>query len=58
MGDVVNLRLKRKAKTRSEDADKAAQNRTSFGRFKAEKTLTAARNAKAKAALGGHKRED
>jgi Domain of unknown function (DUF4169) len=58
MGEVVNLRLKRKAKSRAEAHKKAAGNRAAFGRSKAEKELTTARRDKAKKTLDGHKRED
>ena len=58
MGDVVNLRLKRKAKSREEAADKASENRASFGRRKDEKTLTTLLNSKAESDLDGHKREE
>ena len=58
MGEVVNLRLKRKAKAREDAADKAAENRAVFGRSKAEKDLTSARNKQAESKLDGHKRED
>ena len=58
MGEVVNLRLKRKAKAREDAADKAAENRVVFGRSKAEKDLTSARNQQAESKLDGHKRED
>ncbi|MFN7010138.1 MAG: DUF4169 family protein [Allorhizobium sp.] len=49
--DVVNLRQFRKVKARSEKEKQAEQNRLTFGRTKAEKNLTAARNAKAEKAL-------
>ncbi|WP_210324317.1 DUF4169 family protein [Aestuariivirga litoralis] len=58
MGEVVNLRLKRKAKNREEAADKAAENRVQFGRSKTEKELTSALNDKAGKSLDDHKRED
>ena len=58
MGEVVNLRLKRKAKARDEAADKAAENRAHFGRAKSEKKLTILLNTKAEKALDGHKREE
>lgn len=44
--DVVNLRQFRKVKARSEKERQAEQNRLTFGRSKAEKTLTDALNAK------------
>ncbi|MGV1914592.1 DUF4169 family protein [uncultured Agrobacterium sp.] len=46
-GDVVNLRQFRKQKTRSEKEKQAEQNRLSFGRTKAEKSLTDALKSKA-----------
>lgn len=46
-GDVVNLRQFRKQKARSEKEKQAEQNRLLFGRTKAEKDLTTARNEKA-----------
>lgn len=45
--DVVNLRQFRKAKARSERAAEAEQNRVTYGRTKAEKSLTQAQNDKA-----------
>lgn len=50
-GDVVNLRQFRKQKARSEKERHAEQNRITFGRTKAEKTLTQALNDKAERAL-------
>ncbi len=58
MGEVVNLRLKRKDKARAEAAEKAVENRAAFGRPKSEKELMAARLDKAERALDGHKREE
>ena len=49
--DVVNLRQFRKARTRSEKERQAEQNRLTFGRSKAEKSLTEALNAKAEKTL-------
>ncbi|HEU0198195.1 MAG TPA: DUF4169 family protein [Nevskiaceae bacterium] len=37
MAELINLRLARKRKARSDKADKAAANRARFGRSKAEK---------------------
>ncbi|MQW85884.1 DUF4169 family protein [Sinorhizobium saheli] len=45
--EVVNLRQFRKRQARSEKEKQAEQNRVSFGRGKAEKTLTKALNEKA-----------
>lgn len=50
-GDVVNLRLFRKRRERSEKERQAEQNRISFGRTKAEKSLTEALNKKAERSL-------
>ena len=50
-GDVVNLRQVRKAKQRVEKERQAEQNRLTFGRTKAEKTLTRALQEKAEHAL-------
>ncbi|WP_137130191.1 DUF4169 family protein [Rhizobium sp. FY34] len=49
--EIVNLRLARKAKARSEKERVAEQNRISFGRSKPEKALTRALNEKAAKAL-------
>ena len=49
--DVVNLRQFRNARTRSEKERQAEQNRLTFGRSKAEKSLTEALNAKTEKTL-------
>lgn len=46
-GDVVNLRQFRKRQARAQSEKQATQNRISFGRTKAEKSLTKALNEKA-----------
>jgi hypothetical protein len=51
MGDVINLRQFRKTRARAEKEKSAEQNRLSFGRTKAEKDLTRARNEKAEKTL-------
>jgi hypothetical protein len=56
-GDVVNLRQFRKQKARSDKEKQAEQNRISFGRTKAEKTLTRVLNEKAEKALDQGRRE-
>ncbi|MAZ84890.1 MAG: hypothetical protein CME90_15000 [Hoeflea sp.] len=43
-GDVVNLRTARKRKERKDRETKAEQNRISFGRTKAERQRTDAKN--------------
>ena len=50
-GDVGNLRQFRKQKARSDKEKQAEQNRLTFGRTKAEKTLTRALNEKAEKTL-------
>lgn len=50
-GDVVNLRQFRKQKARSEKEKQADQNRITFGRTKAEKSLTRTLNEKAEKTL-------
>lgn len=50
-GDVVNLRQFRKTKQREDKERQAEQNRLTFGRTKAEKTLTTTLNEKAERAL-------
>lgn len=53
--DVVNLRQFRKTKARTEKEKQADQNRLTFGRTKAEKTLTDRLRQKAEQALdAGH----
>jgi hypothetical protein len=54
-GEVVNLRRARKAKTRADAQAQAAQNRLTFGRTKAEKTLAEAQDALARRRHEGHK---
>jgi hypothetical protein len=46
--DIVNLRQFKKKQARSEKEKQAEQNRISFGRTKAEKTLTKTLNDKAR----------
>lgn len=57
MGDVINLRQFRKTKARAEKEKSADQNRVTFGRTKAEKELTRARNEKAEKMLDQGKLE-
>lgn len=54
---VVNLNKARKTRARTEAEAQAAQNRITFGRTKAEKALTAARNDKQAKDIEAHKRE-
>jgi hypothetical protein len=57
MAGIINLRLARKAKGRSDKAQQAEVNRTAHGRTKAEKSLIRAQAHKAKAVLDGARRE-
>ncbi|MCA1491695.1 DUF4169 family protein [Sinorhizobium alkalisoli] len=50
-GDVVNLRQFRKRQARAASEKQAEQNRISFGRTKAEKSLTKALNERASKSL-------
>ncbi|UJW74097.1 DUF4169 family protein [Rhizobium sp. SL42] len=56
--DIVNLRQFRKAKARTEKEATAEQNRISFGRTKAEKSLTRSLNEKANKAHEQGRLED
>ncbi|MCQ2003795.1 DUF4169 family protein [Rhizobium sp. NRK18] len=55
--EIVNLRMARKQKTRQEKEKTAEQNRISFGRTKAEKELTTARNMLERKRLDEGRRE-
>ncbi|WP_380877991.1 hypothetical protein ACFB49_15070 [Sphingomonas sp. DBB INV C78] len=57
MGEVINLRLARKAKARSDATAKAAENRAKHGRTKAQKAAEAVEQARLKAVLDGAERE-
>lgn len=57
MGEIVNLKLARKRKARTEKDSKAAANRSLFGRTKTEKTAADAERRRALSALDGHKRD-
>jgi hypothetical protein len=58
MADIINLRTARKRKARDAKAETAAQNRITFGRTKAEKSLTEAKSELAEKRLDGHKLDD
>ena len=58
MGEIVSLKLHRKRRARAEKEETAAENRVQFGRSKAEKELTEARNAKAEKDLDQLKRDE
>jgi hypothetical protein len=57
MGEVVNLRMARKAKKREEAQAQAAANRALHGRTKAQKQADAKEKARAEKLLDGAKRE-
>jgi hypothetical protein len=58
MVEILNLNKARKAKAKTEDKTRAAENRAKHGRSKIEKTLDAARADKLRRDLDGAKRED
>lgn len=55
MAEIINLRRARKQRTRQDAEAKAEQNRISFGRTKAERTLIEAERDKAARELDGHR---
>ncbi len=57
MAELVNLNRARKAKARTDAEAKAAENRTRFGRTKAERQLDKARAEKAARDIDAGKRE-
>ena len=56
MAEIVNLRMARKAKARSESDAAAAANRTKFGASKLEKKLALSKAQSDAKHLDGHKR--
>jgi hypothetical protein len=56
-GEIVNLRRARKAKQRVTEAGKAAENRTRFGRSKAQRELEAAVETREQRLFEAHRRE-
>jgi hypothetical protein len=57
MADIINLRLARKARERSESEASAAANRAIFGQSKAERKARAQELERAAKLLDGAKRE-
>lgn len=55
MGEVINLRQKRKASARTEKEKTASENRLKFGRTKGEKQKQEMLSEKAQRLLDGHK---
>jgi hypothetical protein len=58
MAEIVNLRRVRKQKARADQEAKAAENRTAFGRRKAERDLSDANNDLAARRLEAHRRDE
>jgi len=58
MAEIVNLRRVKKQRARAEAAQHAAENRVRFGRTREARHEQDAENAKQRAALDGHRRED
>ena len=58
MAEILNLNKARKAKAKTDDKSRAAENRAKHGRSRIEKTLDAARADKLRRDLDGAKRED
>jgi len=57
MADILSLSKARKSKARAEKEATAAQNRTKFGRTRAEKLVEETRKLKDQKGIDGHKRE-
>lgn len=57
MADVINLRLARKARSRSKAAQQAAENRALHGQTTAERRLKAAEEERKVRQLDAHRRE-
>ena len=55
MGEVVNLRVERKRKRRSQDAGKATEQRALHGATKGERSLEEAREKRVKLNLDQHR---
>lgn len=57
MAEIINLRLARKARARTEAERQAAENRAKFGRTKAERAVQSADADRQARTLDGAKRE-
>jgi hypothetical protein len=55
VGEIVNLHKARKAAKKQQDAERAATNRMTHGRTKAQRTLETARSEKTRRLLDAHK---
>jgi hypothetical protein len=58
MAEIVNLRLVRKARQRSQAAQDAAENRARFGRTKGERARDAVEAERLARTVDGARRED
>ena len=58
MAEIVNLRLARKARQRSQAAQDAAENRARFGRTKGERARDAVEAERLARTVDGARRED
>jgi len=58
MADIINLRVARKRKARSDKEIKAEQNRQKFGQTKAKKQKTVALDKLSEQHLDAHKLDD
>lgn len=58
MGELINLRQRRKRRAREEKEQRATEKRVLHGRTKAERTQQENAKARSVARLEGHKREE
>lgn len=58
MAEIVNLRLARKARQRTDAQQQAAQNRAKFGQTRAARDQDRREAERAARELDGHRRED
>ncbi len=58
MADILNLNRARKAKAKADAKKQASENRISFGRTKAERSLEEARRSLEAERLEGHRRDE
>lgn len=58
MAEIINLNRARRARDKAEAKDRAAQNRVTHGRTRAEKTAAKIEAERAKRLLDGAKRDD
>ena len=58
MTEIINLRMARKARARTEAEKQAEENRAKFGQTKAERTRAQSEAERALKAIEAHRRED